>query len=169
MLCTISTVKGDFAIHLDYAILGHVIPAKNSLESTDEYEWKQNKVKLYVPLYDTDNGKFWGLDTHLAFIMVRGDADKTFFSYGYDESKSNLLYSVSKKIRPNIFQGKFFKKYVLQILEERSACEFYDILFYFHFIRLIACMKTLKSIQAVAMTSSHKILIRQIKKTEYCR
>ena len=50
--------------------------------------------------------------------MVRGDLDEC------DESKTNLLYLVSKKAMPNIFQGTCFKKNVSQILEERSARDF---------------------------------------------
>ena len=116
-------MKGDLAIYLDYVILGQLIPAKNNPENIDEYECKENEVKLYIPLYDINTGKFWGLDTHLAFIMVRGDADKSFFSYGYDESKSYLLYSTSKKMMTNIFQGTCFKKHISQILKERSTTD----------------------------------------------
>ena len=87
-------MKGDFAIYPDYVILGQLIPAKNNPENTDEYECKKN---YFSPIYDITNSKFLGQDTRLAFIMVRGDPDETFFLYGYDECKSNLLYSVSKK------------------------------------------------------------------------
>ena len=55
------------------------------------------------------------------------DADKTFFLTGMTEY--SLLYSVSKKTMPNTFQGTCFKKYVSQILDERSARDFSDIFF----------------------------------------
>ena len=93
---TSSTVKGEFAIYPDYVILGQLIPAKNNPENIDECECKENEVKLFSPFYGINIGNFLGLNTRLAFIMVGGDPDKT-FSNGYDESKSNLLYSVSKK------------------------------------------------------------------------
>ena len=86
-------MKGDFSIYLEYVILGQLIPAKNNTENINDYECKENEVKVYVPLYDINTGKIWGLDTDLAFIMVRRDANEAFFSYGYDESKSNLLHS----------------------------------------------------------------------------
>lgn len=89
-------MKGEFAIYPDYVILGQLIPAKNNPENIDECECKENEVKLFSPFYGINIGNFLGLNTRLAFIMVGGDPDKT-FSNGYDESKSNLLYSVSKK------------------------------------------------------------------------
>lgn len=53
---TISTVKGDFAICLDFVILKQLIPARNSPENTDEHGCKQNEVKIYIPPYDTNIG-----------------------------------------------------------------------------------------------------------------
>ena len=93
---TSSTVKGEFAIYPDYVILGQLIPAKNNPENIDECECKESEVKFFFPLYGINIGNFLKLDTRFAFIMVRGEPNKT-FSNGYDESKSNLLYSVSKK------------------------------------------------------------------------
>ena len=114
---------------LDYLILGQLIPAKNNPEIFDEYECKQNEVKLFSPLYDINNSTYLGVDTLLAFIMVRSDLDVTSFLYGYNESKSNLLYSVLKKIMPNILKRTCFKKHVSQISAERSAREFSNIFF----------------------------------------
>ena len=114
---------------LDYLILGQLIPAKNNPEIFDEYECKQNEVKLFSPLYDINNSTYLVLDTLLAFIMVRSDLDVTSFLYGYNDSKSNLLYSVLKKIVPNILKRTCFKKHVSQISAERSAREFSNIFF----------------------------------------
>ena len=55
---TFSTAKGDFAIYLDHVILRQLIPAKNNPKNIDEYECKGNEVKLYIPLYDVNTGKF---------------------------------------------------------------------------------------------------------------
>ena len=105
------------------------MPAKNNPEIFDEYECKQNEVKLLSPLYDINNSTYLGLDTLLAFIMVSSDPDLTSFLYGYNESKSNLLYSVLKKMIPNILKGTCFKKHVFQISAERSARKFSNIFF----------------------------------------
>ena len=51
----ISTLKaGDYAIYLDYVILGQLILANN------------------CPLYNTKNGYFRGVKKWLAYIMIRG-------------------------------------------------------------------------------------------------
>ena len=104
------SVKDDFAIYLDYVVLGQLIPTKNSPQNLEDYECLPDEVKLVALLYDMNSGKFLGLDKRLAFIMVRGDYDETFFSYGYNKSKSNLLYSVPKTFFPNIFSRTCFKK-----------------------------------------------------------
>ena len=49
-----------------------------------------------MPLYNLINGGFLGLNERSVYVMVRGDKDETFFSYGYDEDKSKVLCSVSK-------------------------------------------------------------------------
>ena len=62
--------------------------------------------------------------------MARGDCDETFLSYGYDEDRSNVLYSTFKEILPNIFQGTAFKKQYLSLLNERSIQDFSTFFFY---------------------------------------
>ena len=97
--------------YLDYFMLGQLIGAKNLPEDFDNYKCEPDEVKLYVPLYDVDTGEFKGLQNWLAYIMVRGDKNETLLSYGYDEDKSNILYSTFKQMLPNIFQGTSFKKH----------------------------------------------------------
>ena len=60
----------------------------------------------------------------LAYIMVRGAANETFLSYGYDKDKSKILYSTFKQMLPNIFQGTSFKKHHPMLLDERSVQEY---------------------------------------------
>ena len=61
---TISTMIGDFAIYHDYVILGQLKPAKNNPENIDEYECKENEVKLYditiLPFTILTPANFWG-------------------------------------------------------------------------------------------------------------
>ena len=76
----ISTLKaGDYAIYIDYVVLGQLILGKNCPD-LDNYTLKENKVILYMPLYNTENGFFRGVKKWLAYIMVRGDSDESFFS-----------------------------------------------------------------------------------------
>ena len=47
---TISTIKSDYELHLDYVILVQLIPARNSPENITEYKCFYSKVKLFVLL-----------------------------------------------------------------------------------------------------------------------
>ena len=123
---SILTLKtGDFAIYLDYIILGQLICAKNLSE-----ECKPDEVKLHVPLYNVDRGELQGLQNSLPYIMVRGDENETFLSYGYDKDKSNILFSPFKQMLLNIFQGTSFKKHHPMLLDERSVQEYSTLFFY---------------------------------------
>ena len=93
----ITLVKDDLAIYLDYVVLGQLIPAKSSPQNLEDYECLPSEVKLVVPLYDLDSGKFFGFDKCLAFIMVRGDYNETFFSYGYDKANQTCFIRSLKK------------------------------------------------------------------------
>ena len=88
-------MNGELAIYLDYVILRQLIRAINCSDIIEEYECKPNEVKLITPLYNINSGEFLGLKKSLAFIMVRGDQDEAFFSYGFDKAKSRKLYSTS--------------------------------------------------------------------------
>ena len=62
--------------------------------------------------------------------MVRGDENETFLSCGYDDDKSNILYSIFKQMLLNIFQGTFFKKHHPMLLDEWSLQEYSTLFFY---------------------------------------
>ena len=111
--------------------MGQLIPARNNPENIEEYACLPNKTKLVVPLYDVNSSKFLGLEKRLVFVMVRGDQDETFFSYGYDKAKSNTLYSASEKVIPNIFSGTCFEKHQNFLLEQRTRQEASTLCFYF--------------------------------------
>ena len=122
--CTVIRVNstlnaGDYALYLDYVILGQIIPAINSPADLDNYVWKENEVILHVPLYNTQTGHFRDVKKRLAFIITRGDSDEVFCLYGYDEDKSKVLYSSFKYPLLNIFQGAPFKKHVEMLIEEK--------------------------------------------------
>ena len=65
----------------------------------------------------------------MAFIVLRGDADETFLSYGFDKLKSKLLYSFSKQQIPNAFVSVAFKNHFDEIMNgdrsENSSSLFY--------------------------------------------
>ena len=51
---SISTVKGEQnTIYLDYVVLAQILPAANSPENLDTYQFKEDEVLLFIPLYNT--------------------------------------------------------------------------------------------------------------------
>ena len=82
-----------------------------------------------MPKYHPEIGHFKGVRNWLAFIMVRGDEDESFFSYGYNEEKFKILYSSHKQVLPNIFQGTSFKKHNSMFLNEKGLQEFSKLFF----------------------------------------
>ena len=56
----------------------------------------------------------------LAHITLRGDANERFYSYGYSNEKSTLLYSVMKHPLPSIFHCTAFKKHDPILLDENQ-------------------------------------------------
>ena len=127
---TIPTLKaGDIAIYLDYVVLGGLILANNCTD-LDNYKLKENEVIPYVPLYKTKNGYFRGVKKWLVYIMVQGDSDETFPSYGYDQERSKIMYSSFKHPLPNIFQGTLFKKHTKILIKEKQTEDSSNLFFF---------------------------------------
>ena len=58
----------------------------------DTYVYAPDEVKLFVPMYDLANGDFLDLETTLAYIIIRGDEERFFFTNGFNENKSKNFY-----------------------------------------------------------------------------
>ena len=128
---TISTVKGgNDAIYLDYIILGQLICAKNLPKDLENYEYKQDELKLFVLNYNVKAGDSLGVQNWLAYIMVRSNEHGTFLPYGFEEEKSKTLYSTFKQPLPNVFQGTSFKKYNSMLLNEGQVQDFSTLFFF---------------------------------------
>ena len=59
----------------------------------------------------------------LAYIILRGDTNEIFFSYGYDSSKSKVFHSFLKHQIPDAFVWTSFKKYFNEIKNEKRGNE----------------------------------------------
>ena len=55
---TISTIKEDLAVYSQNFIVGQVTSLQNPLTNLEEYSFEPNEVKLVVPLYSKETGKF---------------------------------------------------------------------------------------------------------------
>ena len=115
----------------DNFILGQLIIAANQPSDLDNYSCKTSEVKLNSCIYNLTKGEFEGLRTKLAFIMLRGDNNQTFFSYGFHPGKSAVLYSISKQKIPDAFITNSFKKHYSEIINERREKEEFSTLFYY--------------------------------------
>ena len=126
----LSTVKsGEIAMYLHNFIIGQLIVAADQPKDIANYTCLKNEVKLLCCMYDMQTGNFKGIREQLAFIVLRGDADEIFFSYGFDKVKSKLLYSFSKQQIPNAFVSVAFKNHFNQIMNKKTESS--SSLFYF--------------------------------------
>ena len=115
----LSTVKsGEIAMYLNNFVIGQLIIAANQPKDIDTYVCSENEVKLLSCVYEIESGQFKGIREQVAFIVLRGDPDETFLSYGFDKVKSKLLYSFSKQQIPNAFVSVAFKKHFEQIMSD---------------------------------------------------
>ena len=125
----LSTVKsGEIAMYFHNFIIGQLIIAANQPKDIETYNCSNNEVKLLSCVYDIKTGDFKGIREQVAFIVLRGDADETFLSYGFDKIKSKLLYSFSKQQIPNAFVSVAFKNHFDEIMSgdrSESSCLFY--------------------------------------------
>ena len=76
-------------------------------------------------------GEFQGVREQLAYIVLRGDKEEVFFSYGFDSAKSKVLYSYSKNKIPDAFVSTAFKKHYSEIRNEKRDNEDSSSLFFF--------------------------------------
>ena len=117
----LSTVKnGEIAMYVQNFILGQLIIAANQPKDIKEHKCAENEVKLLSCVYDLESGEFKGVRLMLAYIVLRGDEDEVFFSYGYDKIKSKVLYCYSKQQIPDAFISTSFKKHVNEIMNEKK-------------------------------------------------
>ena len=100
----------------------HDVPAQ-----IETYSCKENEVNLHPCLYDLTTGELKGLQTELAFIMLRGDNNQSFFSYGFDLDKSSVSYSTSKQKIPDAF--KHFENIILKLLMRKQKKRSFPLYF----------------------------------------
>ena len=112
----LSTVKsGDIAMYNQNFILGQLIVAANQPKDITTYNCNENEVKLHCCIYDLTTGEFKGMREQLAYIVLRGDNNEIFLSYGFEKSKSQILYSYSKQQIPDAFISTAFKNIIMKL------------------------------------------------------
>ena len=124
---------GEKALYCDFVVLVQTMPLANidPLINLDTYEPKDNEVVIYVPIYNTVTGLYYGLSKKLGLITLRGDAQERFFSYGYSKEKSALLYCSMKAPLPNTFTSTCFQKHKQLLLDQNEVGVKQSELFFF--------------------------------------
>ena len=102
----ISSKDGEPVIYCDYVVLGQLLVLKNPINEPTEIS--SCYVNLYSPSYEREQGRFLRIKENVAYIMIRGYEDETFYTYGFDPKKSSILYCYSRQLMPNIFKGTAF-------------------------------------------------------------
>ena len=83
-----------------------------------------------MPLHNTKTEHFRGVKKWLVIIMIRGDPDEVFLSYGFDEERSKVLYSSFKHPLPIIFQDTASKKHAKMLIKEKQTQEISKLSFF---------------------------------------
>ena len=75
---SISPIKDEQAIYLEFVILGQILPFANPdlKVNLDNYNFKDNAVLLFAPSYNTETGLCQGLKKKLGCITLRGDVNE---------------------------------------------------------------------------------------------
>ena len=100
MLIKDTSPQGDNVIYADYFIIGQMNPVFNvpdEIECVMTYECAADEVTLIRHLHNISSCEFKGLTKTLAYIMVKGDDNETFFLYGYVNNKFKIIYSAEKR------------------------------------------------------------------------
>ena len=63
------------AIYTANVALAQLLPLINSAPDIEKYECEENEVKLLCPVYNTESGRFLGLEKTVAVISIRGDSE----------------------------------------------------------------------------------------------
>ena len=115
-------VKGGHALDLEYVVIGKILPLANLPPGIDldKHDYKDNKVLIFTPHYDTANGLYRGLTKKLVYITLRGDLNENFYSYGFCKQNSKVLFCTVRQPLPNIFQCTAFKQHLSFLMSQNQ-------------------------------------------------
>ena len=86
----------------------------------DKHNYKDNEALIFTLLYNTQNGLCRGLTKKLGYITLRGDANESFYRYGFNKQNSKVLFCTTKQTLPNIFQCTAFKKHSAFLMSQNQ-------------------------------------------------
>ena len=86
----------------------------------DKHNYKDNEVFIFTQRYNAQNGLCRGLTKKLGYITLRGDANESFYRYGFNKQNSKVLFCTTKQTLPNIFQCTAFKKHSAFLMSQNQ-------------------------------------------------
>ena len=110
---SITPVKGSYATYLEFAIIGQILPMANPPPNIDfgKYNYKENEVLIFTPLYSTENGLYRGLTKILGYITLRGNQDEGFYSYGLINKIQRFCFVLSNNHYSTSFNVHLLKTF----------------------------------------------------------
>ena len=109
-------------MYLEFVILAQILPMANLPPGIDldKHNYKDNEALIFTLLYNTQNGLYRGLTKKLGYITLRGDANESFYRYGFNKQNSKVLFCTTKQTLPNIFQCTAFKKHSAFLMSQNQ-------------------------------------------------
>ena len=109
-------------MYFEFVILAQILPMANLPPGIDldKHNYKDNEVLIFTLLYNTQNGLYRGHTKKMGYITLRGDANESFYSYGFDKQNSKVLFCTTKQPLPNIFQCPAFKKHSAFVMSQNQ-------------------------------------------------
>ena len=124
---SLSTVKdGKLAIYCHHFVLGQLLVAANQPENIDKNVCKKNEVKLIACICNKSTGDFQCIKLCLGYIILRGDREESFFSYGVwgEFLKSFSPDKVKVDFQPHLLNSSDAEKRDLQV---ELLCNFFRL------------------------------------------
>ena len=107
------------------------MPLSQQPKNIEDYELKEDEVKVLRPMYYPVSGKFLGIEYCVALVTVRDDPEVHFFDYGCNKDNAKVLFSTKKVKIPSSFKSTVYGQHKMQyeggVFSEQKLS---DIFFY---------------------------------------
>ena len=92
----------------DVYIIAQIMPLSQQPKNIENYELKEDEVKIVQPRYDPVSGELLGIEYCVALVTVRDDPEEQFFDYSYNKDNIKVLFSTKKVKIPSSFKSTVF-------------------------------------------------------------
>ena len=92
----------------DVYVIVQIMPLSQQPKNIENYELKEDEVKIVQPRYDPVSGELLGIEYCVALVTVRDDPEEQFFDYSYNKDNTKVLFSTKKVKIPSSFKSTVF-------------------------------------------------------------